>query len=90
MWGLIAALAGEGDLIVSDALNHASIVDGCRLSRARVVVAPHLDVAAVEQALRASVSKRRWVVTESYFSMDGDSLTSALCAGSATSMTPLW
>ena len=70
--GTLAALAGHDDLIVSDALNHASIIDGCRLSRARVVIVPHRDVAAVEAALGTS-ARRRFVVTESYFSMDGDS-----------------
>jgi 8-amino-7-oxononanoate synthase len=71
--GLIPALAEEPDVIVSDALNHASIIDACRLSRARVIVTPHLDVAAVEGALAMSAStRRRFVVTESYFSMDAD------------------
>lgn len=70
--GTIAALAGRDDLIVSDALNHASLIDGCRLSGARVVVTPHLDVAAVDEALRSD-ARRRFIVTESYFSMDGDS-----------------
>src|SRR5262249_26113845 len=69
----IAALAGPGDVIISDALNHASIIDGCRLSRASIAIVPHLDVAAIEQALlAASGARRRWVVTESYFSMEGD------------------
>jgi 8-amino-7-oxononanoate synthase len=72
--GVLSALAGPEDVVVSDELNHASIIDGCRLSRARVVVVPHLDTPAVERALReASGARRRWVVTESYFSMDGDS-----------------
>jgi 8-amino-7-oxononanoate synthase len=70
--GVIAALAEEGDLVVSDALNHASIIDGCRLGRARVAVVPHNDLASIEQALRGSSSRRRWVITESYFSMEGD------------------
>lgn len=70
--GTVSALAGRGDLVVSDALNHASLIDGCRLSGARVVVTPHLDVAAVDRAL-AGEARRRFVVTESYFSMDGDS-----------------
>jgi 8-amino-7-oxononanoate synthase len=72
--GLLSALAARGDLIVSDALNHASIIDGIRLSRADVVVTPHLDVNAVERALAAprSGSRHRFVVTESYFSMDAD------------------
>lgn len=71
--GVVSALARPGDVIVSDALNHASIIDGCRLSGATVRVVPHLDAAAVEAALAASAAaSRRWVVTESYFSMDGD------------------
>jgi 8-amino-7-oxononanoate synthase len=71
--GVLAALAGPDDLIVSDALNHASIIDGARLSRARVQVVPHLDVAAVAHALEAPREGRAFVVTESYFSMDADS-----------------
>ena len=72
--GLLAALAAPEDVIVSDALNHASIIDGCRLARARVAVVPHRDTSAVENALRAhATAERRWVVTESDFSMDGDS-----------------
>jgi 8-amino-7-oxononanoate synthase len=71
--GLIASLAGEDDLIVSDELNHASIIDGCRLSHADVAVVPHLAVEAIRHALAGSRARRRWVVTESYFSMDGDS-----------------
>jgi 8-amino-7-oxononanoate synthase len=71
--GAIAALAGEGDLVVSDELNHASIIDGCRLARADAVVVPHLDLEAVRRALAQSRARRRWVVTETYFSMDGDS-----------------
>lgn len=70
--GVLSALAGPGDLIVSDALNHASIIDGARLSRARVEVVPHLDVAAVEAALRGRRGGQAFVVTESYFSMDAD------------------
>jgi 8-amino-7-oxononanoate synthase len=70
--GLIAALATEGDLVVSDELNHASIIDGCRLSRANVTVVPHLRADAVRHALEQSRARRRWVVTETYFSMDGD------------------
>jgi 8-amino-7-oxononanoate synthase len=71
--GSIAALAAEGDVIVSDALNHASIIDGCRLSRARCVVVPHNALEATREALRGAKARRRWVVTESYFSMEGDS-----------------
>jgi 8-amino-7-oxononanoate synthase len=71
--GLISALAGPDDLVVSDALNHASLIDGIRLSRATVAIVPHLDLAAVESALRRRDKRRAFVVTESYFSMDADS-----------------
>ncbi|WP_437295974.1 aminotransferase class I/II-fold pyridoxal phosphate-dependent enzyme [Sorangium sp. So ce426] len=71
--GTVAALARPGDVVVSDALNHASLIDGCRLSGATVEVVGHVDVEAVESALvRARGARRRWVVTESLFSMDGD------------------
>lgn len=70
--GAIGALIGEGDLVVSDALNHASIIDGCRLSRARCVVVPHNSPEDVRNALRHHEARRRWVVTEGYFSMEGD------------------
>jgi 8-amino-7-oxononanoate synthase len=70
--GLLSALVGSSDVIVSDALNHASIIDGARLSRAQIEIYPHLDVDAVRVAL-ARTSRRAWVVTESYFSMDADS-----------------
>lgn len=71
--GLISALAARGDLIISDERNHASIIDGARLSRAEVEVVPHLDTAAVANALATHPSGRRWVITEGYFSMDADS-----------------
>ena len=69
--GMLQALAGPEDLIVSDALNHASLIDGCRLSRARVEVVAHGDVAAVERHLKTA-ARRKLVVTDSIFSMDGD------------------
>ncbi|MGI5167717.1 8-amino-7-oxononanoate synthase [Spirillospora sp. CA-253888] len=68
----IAALAGPGVLVVSDQGNHASIVDACRLSRSRVVVVPHGDVAAVEQALDGREEEHALVVTDAVFSVDGD------------------
>lgn len=69
--GAVVALTGPGSLLVSDALTHASLVDACRLSRARVAVTPHLDIAAVEQALAGRTEERAVVVTESVFSTDG-------------------
>ena len=69
--GVVTALAGPGALIVSDAANHASIVDACRLSRARVAVVPHDDPAAVGAALAARTEARALVVTESVNSVDG-------------------
>ena len=68
---LAAATPGEAE-IFSDALNHASIIDGTRLARAKVSVYAHNDVGALEQALAASTAKTKIVVTDSVFSMDGD------------------
>ncbi|HEY2670379.1 MAG TPA: 8-amino-7-oxononanoate synthase [Rugosimonospora sp.] len=70
--GAVRALAGPGTLLVSDAYNHASIVDGCRNSRADVVVAPHADVAGIERILAGRGTHPAVVVTESVFSVDGD------------------
>jgi 8-amino-7-oxononanoate synthase len=71
--GAIGALAGPGDTIFSDELNHASIVDGCRASRARVVVYRHLDTDHLERCLRERGGEgRRLIVSDSVFSMDGD------------------
>jgi 8-amino-7-oxononanoate synthase len=70
--GTLAGLAGPEDLIVSDALNHASLIDGARLSRARIAITPHGDVDAVARALDDRAEQRAWVVVESYFSMDAD------------------
>lgn len=69
--GSVVALSGPGSLVVSDALTHASLVDACRLSRARVVVTPHLEVEAVETALRDRTEERAIVLTDSVFSTDG-------------------
>lgn len=70
--GALGALAGPDDLVVSDALNHASIIDGVRLTRARVVVVPHRDVGAVAAALADRAEERAVVVTDAVFSVDGD------------------
>jgi 8-amino-7-oxononanoate synthase len=69
--GAVVALSGPGSLLVSDALTHASLVDACRLSRARVAVTPHRDVDAVDAVLRDRVEERAVVVTDSVFSADG-------------------
>ncbi|MEU4264618.1 8-amino-7-oxononanoate synthase [Streptomyces argenteolus] len=68
---VLTALTGPGSLIVSDAGNHASIVDGCRLSRAATAVVPHADPAAVRKELRTH-GGRALAVTDSVFSVDGD------------------
>src|SRR6201998_4525527 len=69
--GAVVGLSGKGSLLVSDAYSHASLVDSCRLSRARVVVTPHRDVGAVDAALAARDEERAVVITESVFSADG-------------------
>jgi 7-keto-8-aminopelargonate synthetase-like enzyme len=78
--GVIPTLVGKGDVVVSDELNHASIIDGCRLSRARVAVYRHNDVADLRTVLtrEAAEARRILVVTESVFSMDGAGLAAEL------------
>ena len=78
--GAIPALAGEGDLIFSDELNHASLIDGCRLSRAEKVIYRHNDLNHLEELLKNPLShhggegrvRGRLIVTEAVFSMEGD------------------
>jgi glycine C-acetyltransferase len=72
--GTVSAILGPEDHIVSDALNHASIIDGCRLSRAKIHVFPHRDVATADALLRDLADKpgRKLLITDGVFSMDGD------------------
>jgi glycine C-acetyltransferase len=72
--GVIPALVGRGDLVVSDALNHASIIDGCRLSQADTAVIPHGDLDALARALSrgASAGRRMLLAVDGVYSMDGD------------------
>lgn len=70
--GVLTALGGRDVEIVSDAANHASLIDGCRLSGSTVKIVPHRDVAAFDAALAASDKPGRLVVTDAVFSVDGD------------------
>ena len=72
--GTVQAILGKEDVIVSDELNHASLIDGCRLSRAEIKVFPHKDVEACEKVLQEIQSRpgRKLLVTDGVFSMDGD------------------
>lgn len=71
--GVIWALAGKEDVIFSDSLNHASIIDGCRMSGAKIAVYPHSDTAALERFLAGTpCAGQRYIVTDGVFSMDGD------------------
>jgi len=70
--GLLQAIVSADDLLVSDERNHASLIDGIRLTKARTVVYPHQDLQALDAALRAPRGGRAIVITESVFSMDGD------------------
>ncbi|OZD58213.1 8-amino-7-oxononanoate synthase [Rhodococcus sp. 06-1460-1B] len=70
--GVVTALADRDSVVISDAASHASLIDACRLSRARVAVARHRDVEHVEQLLRERTEPRALVVTDSIFSADGD------------------
>ena len=70
--GVISSLLGPQDVVFSDELNHASIIDGCRLSRAKVAVFPHKDMDALEDLLKREKGRRRMMVVDGVFSMDGD------------------
>ncbi|HVY54153.1 MAG TPA: 8-amino-7-oxononanoate synthase [Thermodesulfobacteriota bacterium] len=72
--GTISSLVGEGDTVYSDELNHASIIDGCRLSRADIRIYKHLDYGRLESLLAADKGKggKKLIVTDTVFSMDGD------------------
>ena len=70
--GVITALAGRGDAIFADKLNHASLNDAALLSRAKFIRYPHLDLAVLERQLAASQAKHKLVLTDAVFSMDGD------------------
>jgi glycine C-acetyltransferase/8-amino-7-oxononanoate synthase len=70
--GIVSALAREGDVVFSDALNHASIVDGCRLSRAETFVYEHCDLEHLEWGLQEADGRGSLIVTDGVFSMDGD------------------
>ncbi len=84
--GVITALAGPSDLIASDVANHASLIDGCRLSRATIAIFSHADPRAAGEALsRPGTYRRRFLVSESLFSMDGDAAPLAELAAVAAS-----
>ena len=72
--GTVSSILGKGDLIISDELNHASIIDGCRLSRAEIRVFPHKDLNRLEEILKeaASFPGKKLLITDGVFSMEGD------------------
>lgn len=70
--GIVPALVGRGDAVFSDALNHACLIDGARLSRAEIVPYPHGDLATLDRQLAESPAQRKLVITDAVFSMDGD------------------
>ena len=81
--GLVCALAGRGDLVVEDRLNHASLIDASRLSGARVRRYAHADPAAAARRLAEATAGRRFIVTDGVFSMDGDAAPLDALAGIA-------
>jgi 8-amino-7-oxononanoate synthase len=70
--GVVPALVGEGDALFSDSLNHACLIDGSRLSRARIHRYPHADLHALDRELASSAARRKLVISDAVFSMDGD------------------
>ncbi len=71
--GLMPAIAGDGDVLISDALNHASLIDGCRMSKAKRMIYKHSDMGELEAKLKeAQGSRRIFIVTDGVFSMEGD------------------
>src|SRR5213079_683156 len=80
--GTVASILGKDDVVISDELNHASIIDGCRLSRASIKVFPHKDVASARNVLASlPTAQRKLLITDGVFSMDGDvGAVPGLCA----------
>ena len=70
--GVVPALVGKGDAVFSDALNHACLIDGARLSKAQIHRYAHADLSALEIALNNSTAKRKLIISDAVFSMDGD------------------
>src|SRR5262245_33342444 len=72
--GTVSSILGKDDLIISDELNHASIIDGCRLSRAEIRVFPHKDLNRLEEILKetSSFPGKKLLITDGVFSMDGE------------------
>ncbi|NWF52460.1 MAG: 8-amino-7-oxononanoate synthase [Nitrospirae bacterium] len=70
--GIIPSIADENTVLLSDEFNHASIIDGCRLSKANILIYRHKDILHLEELLRKSGSKRKVIVTDTVFSMEGD------------------